>query len=88
MCDHLYQVFVKLILLQSSFVVFAMQYPLLFVSKGRGFFWVESLTGILGDKNQPNEKSLGYQGFFFSISMPPAGIEPATHGLRVRCSAS
>ena len=34
------------------------------------------------------QKSLINQGFFFSISMPPAGIEPATHGLRVRCSAS
>ena len=34
------------------------------------------------------QKSLLNQGFFLSISMPPAGIEPATHGLRVRCSAS
>ena len=38
MCNHLYQVFVKHILFQSSLVVFFYAMPLLFVPKGRGFF--------------------------------------------------
>lgn len=38
MCNHLYQVFVKHILLQSSLVVFYMRCPSFLVSKGRGFF--------------------------------------------------
>ncbi|WP_260471145.1 hypothetical protein, partial [Streptococcus sanguinis] len=37
-CNHLYQVFVKHILLQSSLVVFSMRCPSFLVSKGRGFF--------------------------------------------------
>ena len=77
MCDHLYQVFVKLILLQSSLVVFSMRCPSFLVSKGRGFFvwkiYFEFKEMIELKKAKLNkQKNLVNQGFFLSISMPPA----------------
>ncbi len=34
------------------------------------------------------QKSLAVQGFRRYANILPVGIEPTTHGLRVRCSAS
>ena len=69
MCNHLYQVFVKHILLQSSLVVFSMRCPSFLVSKGRGFFvwkiYFEFKEMIELKKAKLNkQKNLVNQGFF------------------------
>ena len=70
MCDHLYQVFVKYILLQSSLVVFSMRCPSFLVSKGRGFFvWkiyfefkemIELKKAGLNKQKSPETKAFSY----------------------------